>query len=78
VGDTATLDIELTEGGIFDSGTPIPIQTQGQGTITLVFHDCENATLTYNIPSIGRMGSIKLVRLAPDNVLACMEMIESQ
>jgi hypothetical protein len=71
-GDTATLDIELTEGGIFDSGTPVPSQTANQGTITVVWHDCENATLTYDIPGIGRMGTIKLVRLSADNVAACI------
>ena len=77
-GDTATLDIELTEGGIFDSGTPMPVQTANQGTITVVWHDCENATLTYNIPALGRMGTIQLIRLSADNVAACIVMSNPQ
>jgi hypothetical protein len=73
-GDTATLDIEFTEGGVFNSATPAPVQTANGGTITIVFHDCESATLTYVIPGIERSGTMQLIRLSPDNVAACVEL----
>ena len=44
------------------------------GTITIVFHDCNNATLTYDIPSLGLMGTIELTRLTEDNLALCEEL----
>ena len=71
-GNTVTLIIEKTSGGVFDSPTP-PIDPQvDYGTITIVFHDCNNATLTYDIPSPPLAGTIELSRGAPDNIELCM------
>jgi plastocyanin len=73
-GDTAVLDIEFTSGGIFDSVEPTPDQESGKGTITVKFSDCENATVTYDIPSIARMDVVPVTRGLPDNVALCNEL----
>lgn len=70
-GDTVTLDVEVTSGGIFDSALPAPDQVL-DGTITITWSSCENAVLTYNIPSAGVQGTIPLTRIALDNVARCV------
>ncbi|MSQ98806.1 MAG: hypothetical protein EXR85_05860, partial [Xanthomonadales bacterium] len=70
-GDTATLDIELTQGGIFDSGTPEPTQTPGYGSISVKFTSCSDGVVTYDIPSGGVSGTMPIVRAVPDNAVLC-------
>jgi sugar lactone lactonase YvrE len=69
-GDTASLDIEVTSGGVFDAAQPMPGQ-QTDGTLEIVFADCENGLLNYEIDSLSLQGSIPLSRIALDNVPAC-------
>jgi len=71
-GDSATLTIYVTEGGVFDSAEP-PATTDpaGNGTITLLFPDCENGLLEYNIISPDLSGKIPIERIALDNVALC-------
>ena len=71
VGNIVTLDVELTSGGIFDSAEPAVDQESNYGTITIEFHDCNNATLTYDFPALGLSGTIELTRLTEDNVALC-------
>ncbi len=66
----AALNIEVTRGGIFNATTPGPTQVL-DGAITLEFHDCNRATLTYDIPSLDLQGQIQIQRIALDNVAAC-------
>ena len=73
-GNTVTLDVELTEGGVFDSETPAVTQTPGYGTLTIVFNDCNSATLTYSFPDLGLSGVIELKRVTNDNVALCEEL----
>ncbi len=69
----ATLDIEITKGGVFDSAQPMP--TQGpDGTITLRMTGCNSGFLIYDIPSIGRHGVVPIKRVTTDNVSACEEL----
>jgi len=68
-GDTATLDVTITSGGVFDSSEPAVENAPG-GTMTVTWHDCSNATLTYDIPTAGQ-GEIPLVRIVDDNVALC-------
>ena len=49
-GTTATLKLENTTGGSFNSATPSPTQDTDYGTLDIDFTDCNNATVTYNIP----------------------------
>jgi hypothetical protein len=69
-GSTATLEIEQTSGGVFNE--PLPkVNQEPDGTLTIVFGGCDNATATYDIPSIGRVGDIPLTRVVKDNVAYC-------
>ena len=77
-GDTTVLDIEFTSGGVFDSVEPKPDQISGGGTITVKFDDCENGTVTYDIPSIARMDVVSITRIVPDNVTLCNELNTNQ
>jgi formylglycine-generating enzyme required for sulfatase activity len=70
-GDTTVLDIELTQGGIFDSADPFPSQVEGYGTITVTFTDCGHAILEYSIPSLGLSNTMSIVRITQDNVILC-------
>ena len=69
-GNKAVLNIFVTEGGIFDAGTPVPVTTQ-DGTIIIEFSDCTAGTITYDIPSVDRQGVIPIQRITPDNVSLC-------
>jgi len=70
VGDTATLDIEVTSGGVFDSAEPMTSQVAG-GTINVQFSDCENGLVTFDITSIDQQGEVPIQRIALDNVANC-------
>jgi len=70
-GDTAELTAFLSEGGVFDMPEPpvgpgVPI-----GSITIVWHDCENATLSYDLDPPGVTGEIEIRRIVTDNVKYC-------
>jgi len=71
-GDTATLDVFLSTGGVFDSEEPV-IETDPNpyGTITIQWTSCENGILTYNIPSLGLSGQIPIERIVASNVPQC-------
>jgi hypothetical protein len=72
----AVLDIEITQGGVFDSPEPRPTQDL-DGTITLEFSGCNAGTVTYDIPSIGIQGVVPIERIALDNVPFC-ESLEAE
>jgi peptidyl-prolyl cis-trans isomerase A (cyclophilin A) len=76
-GNSAQLDVEITRGGVFDSAVPAPSQVT-DGTISLEFSDCENGTVTYDIPSINRQGVIPIKRIALDNVALCEQLANGQ
>lgn len=69
-GNEAVLDIELTQGGVFDSATPAPSQS-ADGSILLEFSDCNAGTVTYDIDSANLQGVIAIQRIAVDNVPFC-------
>ena len=62
----------LTEGGVFDMAEP-PAITGGApiGTVTIVWSDCENGLLTYDIDPPGVSGEIPIKRIVLDNVALC-------
>jgi hypothetical protein len=71
-GDTATLTIYVTEGGVFDSPVPATSTDQdGDGTLVLEFSDCTQALATYEITSLEISGEIPLERIVTDNVSYC-------
>jgi hypothetical protein len=73
-GDTATLDIYVSSGGIFDSAVPA-VERVRDGTMTIKWADCNAAVLTYEITSLGLVGEIPIERIVLDNVMLC-EMLQ--
>jgi hypothetical protein len=76
-GTTATLNVENTTGGSFNNTTPAPTQNTGYGTMNIDFTDCNNATVTYNIPSATQTGNFNMTRVLDDNVGLC-EVLSAQ
>jgi hypothetical protein len=70
-GDTVTIPVELTSGGIFNDSDPAAMQQAAYGTITIVFHGCNEATLTYDFPSWGLSGEMTLTRVIDENAAIC-------
>jgi plastocyanin len=72
-GNTATLVVYYSTGGVFDMASPPPGDPVSIGTATIVFHDCSSATLTYSIPGLGLQNTEPLVRIVADNIPLCEE-----
>ena len=71
-GDTATLKILVTEGGVFDSPVPAAeTNVAGDGAMTLEFADCENGLVNYHIASLDISGEFPIERITADNVPLC-------
>jgi N-acetylneuraminic acid mutarotase len=71
-GDTATLTIFNTAGGLFDAPEPPAItDPEGTGEMTIQFADCENGLVSYEFPSLGISGQIPIERITLDNVARC-------
>jgi len=70
-GNTVTMSVELTSGGIFNASEPHATQAPGYGTITIVFKSCTEAVLNYAFPSADLVGEMALTRAVPDNVALC-------
>ena len=73
VDNQAVLNIVLTSGGLFDTTSDVQRTDPpgSDGTLTLTFEDCSSATVEYDIPSIGRTGTIPIQRVSSDNVVIC-------
>jgi hypothetical protein len=69
-GNSATLDIEMTSGGVFNSNNP-PVNQVNDGTVHIQFTDCNIGSLQYNIPSIGQQGTIEIERVTLENLHLC-------
>lgn len=69
-GDTATLTVNVTGGGVFDSAEP-PVSTVTDGTLTIEFADCTQGLVTYQIDSPDVSGEIPIQRITNDNVALC-------
>ncbi|MCP4046103.1 MAG: hypothetical protein GY732_08960 [Gammaproteobacteria bacterium] len=72
-GNSASLDIIIASGGLFDS--PNEITEANDGTITLTFTDCHSGTVEYDIPSIDKQGLVPIQRVASDNIAFCESLI---
>ena len=71
-GSRADLTIYLTQGGVFDSAEP-PASTDqdGYGSMVIEFLTCNEARVSYTIPSLGLAGQIPIQRIVEDNVALC-------
>ena len=71
----AVLDVFVSEGGVFDSGTPAP-QATNDGTMVVEFSTCNAGTILYDIPSINQQGEVPIERISLDNVTLCESLSE--
>jgi hypothetical protein len=72
-GNRSLMTVSFASGGLFD--TPTAINRVDDGTITLSFNNCKSGSVKYDIPSIGRSGTVPIERIAPDNVALCEALI---
>lgn len=70
-GDTATLSVTLTRGGVFDSALPGVENVENYGTYTLEVLGCDAIRLSYDLPAIPQQGTIDLERVVKDNIAVC-------
>ena len=70
-GDTATLDVYVTRGGVFDSAEPPVDPPEKDGTMQVKFGSCAAGLVTYDIPSVNLSGEIPIERIVADNVVLC-------
>lgn len=70
-GDTATLKVYETSGGVFDSAAPAPGPSREVGTIDITWSGCNAGLLEYALPAYGLDGSIPIERIVLDNVALC-------
>jgi plastocyanin len=70
-GNSVTVTMELTFGGLFNQLAETQDQVPGYGTVTITFRSCNHAVLTYDFPDLGLMGTIELSRATTDNVELC-------
>lgn len=71
-GAHAGLDVTMTSGGLLNEPSAISNSPpDGYGSIDVEFHDCNSATLTYDLFAIGEAGQIELTRITGDRVALC-------
>lgn len=72
-GNQATMNIDITSGGLFNQGTPVQHTDPpgSDGTLQITFHDCASATVVYDMPQLGLQGSIPIERSVSDNTAIC-------
>ena len=70
-GDTATLDVYLAKGMIFDSEEPPVEDLVPVGTMVITWTNCNSGLLVYDLPDSGLQGEIPIQRITLDNVPAC-------
>ncbi len=70
-GDTADLDVYLSQGGTFDSAEPPVAAPTLVGSISITWTGCNAADLTYDLPALGLSGIIPIERIVLDRVPRC-------
>jgi len=70
IGNRASLDVQVTSGGIFDSSLPA-VTSQPDGKIILEFSSCGRGTVKYDIHSIDWQNTVPIERIAPGNMPLC-------
>jgi hypothetical protein len=70
-GNHASLNLELTTGGLFNASEPVPSQDTDYGTLDLEFSDCSNGTVTFNVPAAGLSGNFPITRVLEENAALC-------
>ena len=73
-GDTATMPVTVTRGGLFDD--PAPVAGEAAGTMSIRFLQCDAAQVTYEVDGIA--GGFAMSKLAPDNNGTCEAITNQQ
>jgi len=70
-GDSTTMDVFLSSGGLFDDPRETSIETFG--SVTLTFSSCTQGSLEYEFPGPGLSGTVTMERVFVDqlNVALC-------
>ena len=66
----ASLEVTVTEGGLFDRSPPDPTNRPG-GTLRLDFINCNEGMITYRLEGLDSPGQVPIQRVVPDNVALC-------
>jgi glycosidase len=66
----AELDLQVTAGGIFDQGSPVP-GTETVGRVRLEVRDCTRIIMSYEHDEPPLSGTIPLQRIVTDNAALC-------
>jgi len=76
-GNQSIMDITTTSGGIFDDPKPVARTDPpgSDGTIKLTLDNCASGTVSYDIPSIGRQGTVLIQRVVSDNQAYCETLV---
>jgi hypothetical protein len=75
-GDRATLTLNNSSGGVFDSPEPKVPNPTPVGTLDIHFADCATGRIIYDMPLQGLSGVIPIQRIANDNVALCEALVE--
>lgn len=70
VGGQANMTVYSCGGGIFDENSPEPAE-EAIGSMLLRFEDCSSGSIFYDLPAIGRSGTIPIRRVSTENVAKC-------
>jgi hypothetical protein len=68
-GNRATLDLEVTTGGIFNEGNNV--HQVVDGSLEIEFFDCNTGQVSFDLGSVGRQGVIPIRRVSNSNSRAC-------
>jgi hypothetical protein len=68
--NSITIPVILTTGGLFDDPTAVNPGVN-EGTITVTFQDCKNATVSYQLTAANVSGNFSMIRLLDDNASYC-------
>ena len=74
---SATLDVTLTTGGLFDDPTDTTnSDPDSYGSITISFEDCNNGTVEYVLTTAGLSGTVPITRISGDNIPICEALLD--
>ena len=70
----ASLDIEVTTGGVFNQSSPVPAQ-YFDGEIRIHLFDCQSGELSFDLGSVGLAGTIPIQRLNSLAAGPCIDLL---
>ncbi|MFC1796876.1 hypothetical protein ACFL1V_07245 [Pseudomonadota bacterium] len=68
--NSITIPVYLVSGGLFDDPTAVN-PAEEEGSITVTFQDCMNATVSYQLTAANVSGNFSMIRILNDNASYC-------